>query len=397
MQMAALIGEALEEAGTAVAVLAHPERGRASLITHVNATFATLFGQPREAIPGLIAADLQRGFVDPAAWTAFLDALQRAASVQLEIALRVGAAERWVDLRVSFPAKDDAGQAHAVLTGRDLTEAHRSAAQEDASRRLLAAIFSRINAPVAIVTAAGEIMLSNPAFHNLLGYQPSEMHKLRVEDLTAPDFASAAKAARARQLIDGQRYDMRIETIGKAGRHIPVQLTSVLLHDGDQRMRVVTLLPEAEGSITRSREPIPTTRNVGELRAVSLSAFRTAFGPGWERIADRAMMKAEQIIRRRLRPEDVVSRSDDHSFILWFDRADEEDNAVVLAAIVREVRLRFLTDFGTEIASHVSAAIVPGDRTDPDPAPRPQRALAGAAAPPGTAFEQMLRARQQRR
>jgi hypothetical protein len=88
------------------------------------------------------------------------------------------------------------------------------------------------------------------------------------------------------------------------------------------------------------------------------------------------------------------SRSDDHSFVLWFDHADEERNAAVLATIVRDVRLRFLTDFGTEIASHVSAAIVSGDGTDPNPAPRPQRAPARAAAPPGTAFEQMLRARQ---
>jgi CheY-like chemotaxis protein len=92
----------------------------------------------------------------------------------------------------------------------------------------------------------------------------------------------------------------------------------------------------------------PPPYSDGQVQAISLGAFKAALGPEWPRVALRAMIKAEHIIKRRLAAGDVLTRSGDHSFIVWFNTADAKQNEAVLAAAVREIRIRFLTDYGEE-------------------------------------------------
>jgi GGDEF domain-containing protein len=96
--------------------------------------------------------------------------------------------------------------------------------------------------------------------------------------------------------------------------------------------------------------------------AVSIAAFKAALGPEWPRVAHRAMAKAEQIVKRRLVAGDILSRSGDHGFVVWFAGTDRQHNESVLSAIAREVRIRFLTDYGEEAAPDIctsSSAIRP--------------------------------------
>ena len=392
MSVASLIETALEEAGTIIAVILRPEQGAGAIIQHANGAFAAIMRRPRSALEGASIGEITRSIADAEGCATLLRALQSGTPVQLDLPISAGNAQSWLGLRLTFPAQAAPGMRHAVLTGRDITAARKAASREETFRRLLASIFLRIDAPVAVVTSAGEISMANPAFHKLLGYGPDELQALRVEDLTPPDYAEAARAARAKQFVDGERYDMPFETFVKGGGRVAVRLTSMLLRDGEQRLRVVTLIPAAPPA-SAPADPVPAipTRNVGDLRAVSLAAFRSAFGAEWERIAARAMLRAENIIRARLGRDDLVTRSDDHSFVIWFSSADHDRNETLLAAMVREIRLRFLTEFGEAAASHVSATLVPST-TPPPPAPRPR-----PTPPPPTANWDLHAAQQQTR
>ena len=367
MSVSSLIESALEEAGTIIAVILRPELGPGAVIQHANGAFAALMRRPRASIEGIPFGEITSAIADPEGAAFLLRALRSGTPVQLDLPIMVGDARRWLGLRLTFPALPAVTQ-HAVITGRDITAQRRAATQEENFRRLMAGIFLRIDAPVAIVTSAGEISMANPAFHKLLGFSADELQGMRVDELTPPAHTDAMRAARAKQLEDGERYEIAFETLVKSGGRVPVRLTSILLRDGEQRMRVVTLIPcGTEIEPAEPAEPVPSlpTRNVGDLQALSLAAFRDVFGADWERMSTRAMLRAEGIIRRRLARDDLVTRSDDHSFIIWFSSGDENRNEALLAALVREIRLKFLTEFGEQAAAHVTAAMV--TTTEPPP------------------------------
>ena len=381
MDVAVRVEAALDHAGTAVALLS-PVGGAEWVLRHVNGPFARLLGMTHGAI-SRPAEDLAALFANPGDWTLLLRALHMGTACQMDVRLHSAGAERWLGLRVAFGPETDVRD--AVLIGWDVTAARRDAARDESSRRLLASIFARMSAPVAIVAADGTVTMSNTAFQQLLAINPAEAQLIRVDDLTPPEYAAAARAARAKQLVDGERYEMGLEALAKNGSRIPVWLTSVLLRDRDQRLRVVTLIPLSPDGTPAA---LPA-RDVGEVRVISLAAFRLLFGEGWERIATRAMLKAEHIIKRRLGAGDLVSRNDDHKFVIWFESTDTDHNESVLNGAAREIRLRLMTDFGEEAASYVSATVVPGLAEAAGSGGKP-----GPALPTRSQFEDMLRARQ---
>jgi hypothetical protein len=114
---------------------------------------------------------------------------------------------------------------------------------------------------------------------------------------------------------------------------------------------------------------------VGQVLAVSLQAIKTASGTAWARIGPRAMMLAEQIIRRRLGGADVFSRSDDDGFVIWFGSPEADRNEAVLASIVREVRLRFLLELGGELSLQAHTVAMPEPTAPPALSPTDAPAL----------------------
>jgi len=127
---------------------------------------------------------------------------------------------------------------------------------------------------------------------------------------------------------------------------------------GDHKPRAAApMLPPSPGA------PVPTPldnpfelppNSDGQVQAISLGAFKTILGPEWSRVALRAMIKAEHIIKRRLISGDVITRSGDHSFVVWFNSTDAKRNEAILAAAAREIRIRFLADFGEETTPDIS-------------------------------------------
>ena len=369
MALPAVIESGLDEAGTAVAVIVHPERGSAAIIEYANRPFAAVMRRSQAELTG---ATFQL-VLDLVSRTdrreQLLRSLASGSAIEVDVPLMANSIESWFGLRLSFPPPGVSGVRNAILIGRDITVARKNATQEDKMRQMLAQIFMRINAPVTIVGRGGELVMCNTAFRQLTGFTAEELKRIRAEDLTPPEFLEALARARENQFAGGERYEMDMDTLVKGGHRVAVRLTSVLLQDSDQEYRVVTLIPRAmpshgvgpvEAAALTAAIQAYTTRDRGELRAVSLEALRTLCGADWERIAVRAMLRAEHAIRKRLGRDDVVSRLDDSNFVVWFSSEDESRNAATLQAIVRDVRLSFMTEFGEEISSYVSATLVPG-------------------------------------
>lgn len=373
MNLSRLIEEALEERGNAVMVIGRPADGEQARIQTANGPLGLIMGRPADSLVGLPLASLQDLAEDPAEWAALMSALRNLIPLKLDLKLRVGGRETWFGFGLTFKSGRETGEfsgeeggGYGIVIGRDITQSRRRALQENESQRLLASVFMRTSAAVAIVAASGNIMMANPAFQRLLGYDTTEIVGLNVDTLVSDAFAAAARAARARQLLDGVSYDMRIEALSKGASRIPGMLSSTLLRDAQlQRMRVITLIPDPVTNAGAPHRELPAGsipselqhRSVGQLQAISLAALKAAAGDAWERIASRAMMLGEQIVKRRLGSADVFSRSDDHGFVIWFDSVDNAHNAAVLAGAAREIRLRFLTELGDEVAASVTAAM----------------------------------------
>ena len=394
--MLRLILDALEERGDAMMVVAHPAAGEAATIRTVNGPFARIVGHAADALAGTPVGGLRR-MVAAEHWEALMTALRTQAPLDLDMRLVVGGHEIWLGFGLTFQMDAD-NVALALMLGRDITETRRRSAREAQSQRLLVSIFARISTPVLLVQGDGTIAMSNPAYHRMIGYSAEELVGRNVADLTLRESFEAALRARAAVPPDGT-YELGIVMLAKSGARVAVQLTSTLLDDAQDRgLRVTTLIPyiappamSGAGSDAAPAGPDarPRPRSVGQVQAISLAALRDAVGEDWPRVASRALLLAEQIIRHRLDPADVMVRSDDDGFVIWFDGAEAARNLAVLTAATREIRLRFLCDFGEEMACHVSSVVVD------DPRAAGAEDVAGTPTPTPELLHRLRREREQ--
>jgi PAS domain S-box-containing protein len=365
MEVSALIHAAHEDVGNAVMVIEHPNAGEDALIHSANGAFGTLLGRP-EGLAGGRLGTLQGLFANSTDWAAFIQAIRASTPLKRTTKLLVSGRETWFGFALVFrpgPSGD-----YAFIIGRDITADHRRAAQESESQRLLAAVFLRISAPVMIVRENGAILMANPAFQRLMDFDPAEMARVTLTRLTPEEARPEQDAAAVRQLAGGGAYETRTDMLTRTGRRVPVRLSSVLLPD-TQRLRLMTLLPELAPDPPDAAIPIPAhlqARSVGQVQVLSLEALRAASGEGWQRIATRALMMAEQVIKHRLQPGDIFSRSEQNGFIIWFENLDGDENAAVVAGAAREIKLRFFLEFGEDMASQVNAVVVSTDGPPPE-------------------------------
>jgi PAS domain S-box-containing protein len=357
MNLSSLLEDALAERGNAVAVIANPADGENAVIWAANGPFARILDRSVDSLTGSRLVELRPLIERPEDWQSLIAATRTLASLSLDLKLRVNGREVWLGFNLTF--KIDAGSTipgdgHGILIGRDITEARERTLRETESQRLLASVFLRVGAAVVIVSADGAILMANPAFQHLLGYGAMELVGVNVETLTPPEYAEAARTARARQLHDGGGYFMRMDTFTKSGGRVPVTLHSAQLRDAhDRRLRVVTLIPDPPppGHPAATAQPDPP--EIGEVHAISLAALKTVYGKTWPLIASRAMTLAEQIIKRRLGPVDVISRPNGHSFVIWFHGTDDPRNLAIVEGAAQEIRQRLLAEMSDGLPGEI--------------------------------------------
>ena len=395
--MLKLILDGLEERGNAMMVIEHPAAGEDATIKVVNGLFARMVGYPADTLTGYRIGGL-RGMAAADDWNTLITALRTRTSLDLNMKLTVGSHETWFGFGLTFKIEQNSDITYAMILGRDITEARRRTAREAQSQRLLVSIFARINVPVLLVQGDGTIVMSNPAYHRMIGYSADELVGRNVTELTPPECYQAARKALAAVPEEGSS-EREIIMLAKSGMRTPMWLRSSLVNDAQDRgLRVTTLIPyiappalfgaSAETAPTGSDALKPRPRSVGQVQAVSLAALKDAVGEEWPRVASRAMLLAEHIIRLRLDPADVVVRTDDDGLIVWFDSADEHQNCAVLTAATREIRLRFLCDFGEEMSCRVFSVMVD------DPQPVAARDVAAVPAPTADLLERLRHGRE---
>ena len=367
----------LDQRDNVVIILDEMKDGGSPDIVSVNLAFSRVTGFTAAEVCGRPLSLLRGDATDPAVWSDLLQAIAVGRRLDADLLLNAQrAAPFWLGFGLHHPRDPANGHCRPVIFGRDITAARRRTAEESDMQRLLASVFLKIDAGVVVVRHDGAIMIGNPAFHHMLGFDAGEATGMHVDRLTPPEDRAALAELRARQIDEGGSYQRRMRTLRKDGVAIWVVLTSVAVtHITGQRLRVVTLIPAAPAVAPPSqpkpqiaRSPVAPVGMVGSVYAVNLDALKLSFAADWERIANRAMLLAEQVIKGRLGPDDVFSRADEQGFVIWFGTGDSATGAAAGTAIAREIRIRLLCEFGDGAASHVCAITVEPEAPAPPPA-----------------------------
>lgn len=366
MNLSILLEEALAERGNVVMLIAHARAGEDAVIDAGNAPLARLVGWPVNRMTGVRLAELRPLIERPGDWTTLIGAMRSLSALKMDLHLRVNGREAWLGFNLTFKIDAADGDGYGILIGRDITEERERSLRDSESQRLLASVFLRIGAAVAIIDGDSTILMANPACQQLLGYGPGEMTGKHVEDVIASEFTEAVRAARARQLGGAGDYVLPMAVLTKGGKRVPVTLHSTLLRDArDRQLRVATLLP---GPVPRDPLAREVHDDAGQVRGVSLAALKASHGNAWPLIAGRAMALTEQILKRHLGVADVLRRRNDHGYLIWFDGANDARNAAVLAAATQEIRQRLLEEADDPVPVHVDA-VPGGTEATPDEPP----------------------------
>jgi PAS domain S-box-containing protein len=367
MAFSELLDKALEDRGNAVAVIGNPTAGEGAVLLKVNSLFARIFDHSTDDLLGLPFGALERLVKDRKDWSILIAALSDLRPLSLDMKLQLSGCEIWFGFGLTFSADGSSKGSFGIIIGRDITQARRQAMQESETQRLLASVFLRIPLAVAIVQADGTILMANPGLQQLLGYRQEELVGLSVEKLIPPEYREVARTARTKQFSDGEAYSLRMTTLLRSEARLPIILHVSLLRDQNdpRRLRIVAIIPDkalaepehvdASGAIRAAAQP---PQHIGQLRAINMSALRTAFGDAWPRVSSQAMMMAERHIKQCLGPADAFCRAEDDQFIIWFDDEDEMRNASILTRLTRDIRIHFLTEFGDVVAGQIRSVMI---------------------------------------
>lgn len=308
-----------------------------------------------------------------AAWAELGEAVAAGRNIDVELVLRdAGGASPLFGFGLTQVDNGRGGLA-AVLIGRDITAARRRQESQANAQALLASVFLKVGAAVAVIRTDGALMTANPAFSKLVGYPLEALRRMHARVLTAAADLPSAIALHRRQLATGAPYEMELGIVRQDGSIVPVHLSSEMLEIGrSERYRVVTLQPRVAPATGRH------DASVGRVQLLDLEALREAFGPEWARVADRILMLAERVLKRRLGPADLFARTTDQGFVIWYADGDDAANTARTASIARQIRVLLLSEFGDR-AGTVTAVTALLDVSDQAGKPNPMAlgALAG--------------------
>ena len=242
------------------------------------------------------------------------------------------------------------GRSSFVILGRDITASLEARRMQDSIQRLLAKVFTSVDAAVVIVNETGRILMTNPHVDTLLGYKPNGLVGRDAITLIGPSARDAVAATVQQQVRNGSNASFSAPLLKLDGSQVVVRITSVTVAAGDTRqVRILTLRPEV------TQETKIRSESVGRIKLVGLDEVRAALGERWPALAERVMATAETVIKRHCGPQDSFSRSDDTSFLMCFGSLSEEEASFRAAMIGREIRNRLIGQGEDPDSAHVRA------------------------------------------
>ena len=122
--------------------------------------------------------------------------------------------------------------------------------------------------------------------------------------------------------------------------------------------------------------------SAGKMSLFGLEDIKAELGDRWESMAERARLVAEQVISRRMAPNDVYAPFDENSFLILFADLSEEQAAIKLTVIANEIHERLLGEVGLQnrhwVRSFISEMVVKEGVQPPRTLNEFNLALAGA-------------------
>jgi PAS domain S-box-containing protein len=336
---------AFDQRGDIAILLDRPVAGQEPVVVAVNDAFTRMTGSAAGPVQGRPLAALIADQNRTDGWDALVAAIAEARPHAAEVAFAGAARPFWFGFDLSTVPDPADGAPRTLLIGRDVTVARRRRLEQAQAEELLAAVFLRIGVPVAVIRVNGRFVATNPAFQHLLGYRADELRDINSRSLIAPEDVAEAARRHTEQLRTGVSFEMPIRLTRQDGSLLAVVMFSEVAEMRTaERLRVLTLLPE-RGSIPPHAIQ---TAVLGKLHTLSLAEIRQVFAERWSGVAQRAMLLAEGVVRRRISPRDAFVRSHDEDFIIWYATGTPEECAARTAAMAREIRARLLDEFDGE-------------------------------------------------
>jgi hypothetical protein len=196
-------------------------------------------------------------------------------------------------------------------------------------------------------------MLANPQLETLLGHAVGGLTGAPFLEQILLPYRQLFLDARAGQENDGPGPTADIELSAGAEVCVAVRASFKPIQCGDdQRFTIMSISRHPEGAVLPAR-----LRMAGKIRFVSLADVRAASPGRWEAMAARALPAAEAIIRRRLQPKDLLSRTADDGFAICFVDASEAVASNVAAAIARDLQQQLIGPDSGGAAVGLSAVV----------------------------------------
>lgn len=315
-------------------------------ILGANAGFARMTGFAAEQVPGMALAEW---LVEP--WPV-------GAAIRNQISLPAESACRrqdgtifWLGLTL-LPG--EAGR--VVLIGRDIRERRRAAEQDHAVQQLLTRVFVGVDAAVAIASADGRILMTNPAFDRLVGSAPGALIGYPTISLVAEESRETVRRVVECHILTGDAYAIDLKAIRLDGRRIDVHLRCAEADRHDMhRHRILTVREIAAPHAGPPR--LAAFQVAGKVRLIGLAEVKAELGALWSKVAARALDTAETVIRRRLGPLETFSRTTDEGFLICFADRTEEEATFAAAMIARDIKQRLIGQGENPRASDVHAIV----------------------------------------
>jgi PAS domain S-box-containing protein len=349
-----VVAAALESSGTIVAVFDVPPNAPTRLgFNEANGEFLRFSGYCRAEVIGrnldLIAEP------GAAAMPAIEAALAGFQPYRGDLACRGrDRALKWLGLHL-MPVPDPAsGVRQYVLIGRDITEQRKEGAQARVVQGLLLKSFMIADRAVAIVAADDRIMMANSHLEALLGAPRGGLTGKFALDTILPSYRQMVLDARTAQVADDAEtsdIDVEIDCQGRAPA--PASARFARMGGGELAGIVtMTILPRRSGA-GKATQP----RVAGKIRFVSLDAVRAVLKDKWEGAAARVLDTAEKMIRRRLHPADILTRTEDKGFAICFAAGTESEASDLAGSIAREITRHLIGRGDDEAMVRISAVI----------------------------------------
>jgi len=201
---------------------------------------------------------------------------------------------------------------------------------------LLSAAFELSATPMALSNENGSLVIVNHAFTRLFGWTAAE----------------ATGRVLGRDLLDGVG-DPQDPPVGpcalrhRSGFEVVASIRRTTPPMEERAVVVWAFVPEQNPPAAQAAEPgpnladlvggDPTRLNAGKIQIVCLAEIREAFGERWERWAERVYDLADQTIRKRLSPQDVIVRDKDGAFIVCFAHLDAQSAWLKAKALQQEI------------------------------------------------------------